>query len=157
MYTIQSAGILAYQFINQHLQVLLVHPGGPFFKKKDEGVWSIPKGQTQPNEDLFTTAKREFTEETNLIPTEPYIELGSIQTRKNKVVSIWAYEYKPHPKDQLKCISQVTINWPPKTQTSITYPENDRVEFFPIELAFSKVSPNQQAFLNKLLVILKPA
>ncbi len=156
MYTIQSAGILAYQFINQQLQVLLVHPGGPFFKNKDDGVWSIPKGQVKEKESLFETAKREFTEETNLVSQEPYIELGSIQTRKNKIVSIWAYKYRPREDDHIVCVSEVILRWPPKSKELITFLENDRAEFFPIEIALIKISLSQQIFLNKLTKILIP-
>src|SRR5213079_2761459 len=87
-----SAGLLMYRFRDGRLQVLLAHPGGPFFKNKDEGAWTIPKGEPDEGEDLLETAKREFAEETGIAPAGPFTALTSVKQKGGKVVHAWAFE-----------------------------------------------------------------
>ena len=87
-----SAGLLMFRRHNAELQVLLVHPGGPFFRNKDDGVWTVPKGEVEPGEDLLATAQREFQEETGLKPMGPFTALASVKQKSGKIVHAWAFE-----------------------------------------------------------------
>jgi predicted NUDIX family NTP pyrophosphohydrolase len=115
------------------LQILLAHPGGPFFVKKDDGHWSIPKGEPDADEDLFITAQREFEEETGLKPTGPFISLQPIQQKGGKIVHAWAFEGDCDP---TTCISNMfTMEWPPRSGQQQEFPEIDRAEFFDLAAA----------------------
>ena len=124
-----SAGLLMYRFKDGELQVFLAHPGGPYFKKKDEGHWTIPKGEIHAGENLLDTAIREFQEETGIQPAGEFIELGSIRQKGGKLVHGWAFhgnwdESIPITSNTCK------LEWPPLSGKFLSFPEIDRAEFF---------------------------
>lgn len=132
----------------------LVHPGGPFFKNKDDGYWGIPKGLIEENEDHLNAAIREFEEETGVVPKGPYIELGTIVQKGGKTVFGWAFETEDDTQFTINC-NTCTIEWPPSSGKLITIPEVDRGEFFTFEQALIKINETQQAFIHRLLEHLK--
>jgi len=143
-----SAGLLMYRVRNRRLEVLLVHPGGPFFANKDEGAWSIPKGQLDDGEDPFEAARREFEEETSLAPAGPFIELTPVRQKSGKLVHAWAFEGDCDPA-QLR--SNTTLKeWPPGSGKMQEYPEIDRAEFFDLTTASKKANPAQRALFEEL-------
>ena len=147
-----SAGLVMYRIRNGSVQVLLVHPGGPFFRKKDEGAWSIPKGEPEPDEDLLITAQREFEEETGMKPTGPFIPLASIQQKSGKIVHAWAFEGDCDPKAVVS--NTFTMEWPPHSGKQMEFPEIDRAEFFDLDVAKRKIKARQEEFIEELVAIL---
>ena len=144
-----SAGILLYKYVGRELQVLLVHPGGPFWKNKDEGAWSIPKGLHEGDENPLTTAKREFAEETGYEIDGKFIDLGEIRQPSRKVVHAWAIE---HDLDAANISSNTfSLEWPKNSGNLQTYPEIDRAEWFNIDQARRRILKGQAAFLDRLL------
>jgi predicted NUDIX family NTP pyrophosphohydrolase len=143
-----SAGIIMYRFREGTLQVLLVHPGGPYWKNKDNGVWTIPKGEAASDEELLATALREFTEETGLVPRPPYTPLSPVKQRAGKLVHAWAFEGDCDP----AAIRSNTfeLEWPPRSGKTLTFPEVDRAEFFDILAARDKINPGQVKLLEEL-------
>jgi predicted NUDIX family NTP pyrophosphohydrolase len=140
---------------NDALEVLLVHPGGPLWKNKDDGAWSIPKGEAEPGEDLLTRAQIEFEEELGLKPQGDWLPLGSIKQKGGKTVHAWAFEGDlPQPFD-LKC-NTFEMEWPPRSGQTRSFPEIDHAEFFPDEIARRKVNPAQIAFIDRLQAALTP-
>ena len=150
-----SAGLLMYRFREGQLQVLLVHPGGPFFKNKDEGAWSIPKGEVEPGEDLLKAAAREFAEEIGPSPTDPFIPLKPVKQKGGKFVHAWAFEGNWLP----PAIASNTfkIEWPPRSGRQVEYREIDRAEFFDVAAARRKINVGQVALIDELEEILKEA
>ncbi len=153
--TKQSAGILLYRINSERVEVLLLHPGGPFWAKKDEHAWSIPKGETGESEDLLTAAKREFTEETGWSPPLGELhELGSVKASSGKIVHIWAVEGDA---DVSTLKSQmIEIDWPPRSGRKMKIPEVDRAEWVSLEKAVLKLHKNQTEFIGRLIEWLKP-
>ncbi|MCE3283491.1 MAG: hypothetical protein K0Q66_2228 [Chitinophagaceae bacterium] len=150
----QSAGILAYRFKSQQLQVLLVHPGGPFFTGKDTGVWSIPKGEFDPTEDALEVAKREFFEETgNKITAEYFIALEAVRIKSGKVIHAWAVE-ADFEKSFISS-NLFEMEWPPKSGKSRSFPETDKAEWFTPRDAREKIHPGQSPLLDQLEALLK--
>jgi predicted NUDIX family NTP pyrophosphohydrolase len=150
-----SAGLMMYRIKQGKLEVLLVHPGGPFFKNKDIGVWSVPKGEPDDGEDaLFSTALREFEEETGIKPEgKKYIPLGSIQQRGGKTVHAWAFE--GDMKDGFEPKSNTfKREWPPHSGKFMIFPEADRIEFFESETAKKKIKDRQVEFIERLEQVL---
>jgi predicted NUDIX family NTP pyrophosphohydrolase len=145
----QSAGILLYRFAGEASEVLLVHPGGPFWARKDAGVWSIPKGEYDDTEDPLACALREFEEETGtaLHPEEP-VELGSIEQRSGKVVTAWAAEGDLDA-DSIAS-NTFTMEWPPRSGTTAEFPEVDRAAWFSLDEAREKLNPAQVEFVDRL-------
>ena len=131
------------------LEVLLVHPGGPFFAKKDIGAWSIPKGEVAPGEDLLARAQLEFEEELGIRPSGNWIELGSIRQKGGKIVHAWAFEGDLPDSFKLKS-NTFEIEWPPRSGKRQKFPEVDQAGFFPEEVARQKINPAQAAFLDRL-------
>lgn len=130
------------------VEVLLVHPGGPFFADKDDGAWSIPKGQLDDGEEPFAAAMREFEEETGLKPKGPYIQLAPIRQKSGKLVHAWAFEGDC---DTAQLRSNVTLKeWPPGSGQMQEYPEIDRAEFFDPDTASTKANPAQRALFDEL-------
>lgn len=150
--SVHSAGILLYRLIEGRLQVLLVHPGGPFWTNKDDGAWSIPKGICQPDEDLLAAAIREFREETGHTIAETdgaFIDLGRVKQPSGKIVHAWALA---HDFDTSKMVSNpFSLEWPPKSGTTQQYPEADRAQWFEVQEARKKILKGQQVFLERLL------
>jgi predicted NUDIX family NTP pyrophosphohydrolase len=130
------------------MEVLLVHPGGPFWRNKDAGAWTIPKGEVNPGEEPLATARREFQEETGVVPQGPFTPLGSIRQKGGKVVEAWAF--------QGDCdVAQIqtntfTIEWPPRSGKQQSFPEVDKAAFYGITEAKEKMNPAQVAFLDRL-------
>jgi predicted NUDIX family NTP pyrophosphohydrolase len=145
----RSAGILMYKRMAGELLLLLVHPGGPFWAKKDLGAWSIPKGEYEPGEDPFTVAKREFAEELGTEPVGEFRALGELTQPSRKVVTAWAVEGDFDPRE-LKSNS-FELEWPPKSGRRQSFPEVDRAEWFVLGEARRKILPGQSAFIDLLL------
>jgi predicted NUDIX family NTP pyrophosphohydrolase len=146
----RSAGLLLYRRgADGALEVLLAHPGGPLFARKDEGVWTIPKGELDVDEVPLACAIREFVEETGYRP-EPgaFIELGSVRQRGGKLVSAWACEGNWDP-TQLQS-NTFEMEWPPRSGRRQAFPEVDRAAFFTLDAARSKLNPAQIEFLDRL-------
>lgn len=147
----QSAGILLYR-ISKETEVLLIHPGGPFFIKKDLGSWSIPKGEYTPEEEPLDAAKREFKEETGFDVSGNFIPLKPVKQKGGKVIQAWAVEGNL---DADAVVSNTfVLNWPPGSGNFKTYPEVDRAEWFGLEAAREKINERQAAFLDELEMIL---
>ncbi|HLY42577.1 MAG TPA: NUDIX domain-containing protein [Terracidiphilus sp.] len=144
----QSAGILLYRRKAGALEVFLVHPGGPFWMKKDLGAWSIPKGEYTFGEDPLAAAKREFLEETGFeLPTATPRDLGQVTLASGKVVKAWAVE------GDCDCAirsNTFSMEWPPKSGKYQEFPEVDRAEWFAVDRAHDKINPAQCAFLDRL-------
>ena len=142
-----SAGLLAFRR-RAVLEVLLAHPGGPFWARKDEGVWTIPKGVAEPGADLLATAKREFIEETNLAPDGHFIALTPVRQKSGKTVHAWALEAD----FDLGSFASNTfeIEWPPRSGRRQSFPEIDRIGWFDIAAAMVKILPYQQPLLLEL-------
>jgi predicted NUDIX family NTP pyrophosphohydrolase len=140
-----SAGLLMYRKRATKLEVLLVHPGGPFWQNKDAGVWSIPKGEVAEGEDVLGTAKREFREETSFKPTGLFIPLKPVKLKSGKLVHAWAVE---GDLDAAAIKSNTfTMEWPPKSGRQFEFPEVDRAEFFDLATARKRINPAQVAFV----------
>jgi predicted NUDIX family NTP pyrophosphohydrolase len=145
----QSAGILLYKFKNKQLQVLLVHPGGPFWQKKDLGAWSIPKGEFSDGEDPLEAARREFEEETGVKISGNFIELSPIKQKSGKTVFAWAVE---GDMDGSSIKSNFFImEWPPKSGRAQQFPEVDKGEWFDVDQAKKKINPAQIVLIDQLV------
>ena len=143
-----SAGVLRYKWVEKQLHVLLVHPGGPFWQKKDLGAWSVPKGEYSDGEDALAVAKREFTEETGIPIGEVGDFLGELKQPSGKRISVWTLEGDCS-------VDQITSNtfsmeWPPKSGKIQEFPEVDAAEWFPVEIALQKILTGQKAFIDLL-------
>lgn len=145
-----SAGILLYRINSDELEIFLIHPGGPFWMKKDDGVWSIPKGEYMDGEGALDAARREFEEETGFACIEGNTQaLGSIKLNSGKVVSAWAIEGD--------CDASVirsnlfSMEWPPRSGKMQEFPEVDRAAWLPLVIAKKKIHPAQCAFLDRLV------
>jgi predicted NUDIX family NTP pyrophosphohydrolase len=135
------------------LQVLLAHPGGPYFQKKDEGVWTIPKGEVSADEDRRVRAKIEFEEELGILPAGDWTELGEVKQKGGKTVHAWAFEGDLESDFELKS-NTFQLEWPPRSGRMQTFPEVDKVAFFSVEEARRKMNIAQTVFLDRLLVSL---
>ena len=142
-----SAGLLAFRR-TPALEVLLAHPGGPFWAKKEDGAWTIPKGLAEADADLLATARREFTEETNLNAAGAFIPLAPVKQKSGKVVHAWAFEA------DLRLDSFVSntfeMDWPPRSGRRRSFPEIDRIAYFSMPVAMTKIVPYQQPLLVEL-------
>lgn len=144
----RSAGLLLFRF-REGLEVLLVHPGGPFFARKDEGAWTIPKGEIEAEEDPLVTAKREFAEETGFdVPETRFLPLGEIRQKGGKIVLAWAFEGDV----DLGSLSSNTfeLEWPPTSGRTARFPEIDRAAFFAPGDARVKMNRAQIPFVDRL-------
>ena len=144
----ESAGLLLFRRRGHGIEVLLGHPGGPFWTKKDDGAWTIPKGGIHDGEQPLETAIREFVEETGFTPCGPFIPLGQITQRSGKLVHAWAFEGDCDP----ACIVSVTTTteWPPRSGRRIEIPEIDRVAFFSLDAARRAINIGQIELLDRL-------
>jgi predicted NUDIX family NTP pyrophosphohydrolase len=142
-----SAGLLAFRR-RPGLEVLLAHPGGPFWAKKDDAVWTIPKGLVEPGADLLATAQREFSEETNLEPQGDLLALAPVKQKSGKVVHAWAFEAD----FDLASFASNTfeIEWPPRSGQRQRFPEIDRVAYFALAVAMVKILAYQRPLLREL-------
>jgi predicted NUDIX family NTP pyrophosphohydrolase len=141
---------------DNELEVLLAHPGGPFFTRKDDGAWTIPKGEAAPGEDLLTRAQIEFEEEVGLRPEsfQGWIELGSIKQKGGKIVHAWAFEGDLPKSFEVKS-NLFEMEWPPRSGKRKQFPEIDRAEFFTEAVARRKLKPAQVPLLDRLRAAIK--
>jgi predicted NUDIX family NTP pyrophosphohydrolase len=144
----KSAGFMMYRLRNGQVEVLLVHPGGPYWKKKDFGSWSIPKGEYTEGEDAFATAKREFFEETGFKAEGNFKELGRLRQPSGKLIIAWAFEGDCDAKAARS--NTFTLEWPPGSGRQAEFPEVDRAEWFSIDTAKSKILKGQLGFIDGL-------
>ena len=151
----RSAGLMMYRRGLQAVEVFLVHPGGPFFAKKDLGVWTIPKGEYLKGELPLSTARREFQEETGFPLPESFLDLGWIKQAGGKIVFAWAFEGNCDPSKMVS--NYCEVEWPPQSGRLITFPEVDRGAWFSIAEARKRIKPSQIPLLDRLLIILNPA
>ncbi len=147
----KSAGILLYQR-RPRLQVLLAHPGGPFWRRKDAGAWTIPKGEIEEGEDALAAARREFEEETGHRPQGAALDLGSLRQPSGKHVHVWAIEDDWDPAQLVS--NTFRIEWPPHSGRMEAFPEIDRAAWFGLNAARKKILKGQIAFLDQLQTIL---
>jgi predicted NUDIX family NTP pyrophosphohydrolase len=143
-----SAGLLLYRRRDDALEVFLVHPGGPFWARKDAGSWSIPKGEIDPMEKPLAAARREFTEETGLSVEGAFRPLAPITQAGGKIVQAWAVEGDVDPTALQS--NTFSMEWPPRSGRQQTFPEVDRAAWFPIDVARRKINPAQAALLDEL-------
>jgi predicted NUDIX family NTP pyrophosphohydrolase len=148
-----SAGLLMYRIKDGVVEVLLAHPGGPYFQNKDDGAWSIPKGEPETDEDLLAAAQREFTEETGVQPVGPFAPLKPIQQKGGKIVHAWTFKGDCDPA-ALKS-NTFTIEWPPKSGRQREFPEIDRAAFFDLATARKKIKAGQEALLDEFATIME--
>ncbi len=145
----QSAGILLYRKRNKRLEVFLIHPGGPFWRNKDNGAWSIPKGQHGEGEEPLEAAKREFKEETGYRPPPTdYRSIGEAKLKSGKIIRAWVVEGDI---DETKIQSATfEVEWPPRSGRKKSYPEADRAGWFSLAEARQKLHPAQRIFIDAL-------
>jgi predicted NUDIX family NTP pyrophosphohydrolase len=149
-----SAGLLLYRRSAGRLELFLAHPGGPFWKGRDNGAWTIPKGVPEPGEDMLAAACREFEEETGVRPTGPFVPLGVVRQKAGKLVHAWAWEGDADP-------TRVTSNtmkteWPRGSGRWLTFPEVDRCGWFTPAVAREKLNPAQAELIERLEQALTP-
>jgi len=144
----KSAGLLVYRRRNGNLEVLLVHPGGPFWAKKDEGAWSIPKGEIAEEEEPLKAARREFFEETGFHMDGKFIALTPLKQRGGKWVYAWAVEGDCNAESIRSNV--FSLEWPPRSGKSREFPEVDRAAWFPLEQAKQKILKSQLSLLEEL-------
>jgi len=148
----QSAGILRYRYNEAQLQIFLVHPGGPFYKNKDNGAWSVPKGEFLDNEDPLEAAKREFFEETGCTVNGDFKKLTAIQIKSGKNIHAWAIE---GDMDEQKIVSNTfRMEWPPRSGKITSFPEVDRAAWFNADVAKVKITAGQIRLIEELEAIL---
>ena len=150
----RSAGILLYRLSGGVPEVLLVHPGGPFWARRDAGAWSVPKGEYEDGDDPLASALREFEEETGAaLESGELLELGDVKQKSGKVVRAWAAEGDLDP-DAVHS-NTFTMEWPPRSGRMAEFPEIDRAGWFDIDDAREKLNPAQAEFLDRLLGLLR--
>ncbi len=145
---VRSAGLLMYRRCGK-VEVLLVHPGGPYWRKKDDGAWSIPKGIYDASEEALGAAKREFEEETGCQPSGAFVALGEFRQPGGKLISVWAFEGN----FDLNAFRSnlFTLEWPPRSGRQLQFPEADRAGWFSFELAARKLLKGQRQILDALI------
>jgi predicted NUDIX family NTP pyrophosphohydrolase len=144
----KTAGILLYRGRDSALEVFLIHPGGPFWAKKDAGAWSVPKGEIDPGEEPLSAAKRELNEETGCSADGDFIPLAPIKQRDGKLIIVWAVEGDCDPRTVKS--NTFTIEWPPRSGKRAEFPEVDRAQWFTLEAAKEKILKGQIGFLIDL-------
>lgn len=148
--TRRSAGILIYRRSVRGIELLLAHPGGPFWAHKDRGAWSIPKGEYEEGEDPLAAAKREFAEELGSAPpSRPFLDLGAIKQPSRKVIAAFAVEGEFDPATLTS--NGFELEWPPRSGRKQTFPEVDRAQWFAPAEAREKIQPGQAPFIDRLL------
>jgi len=144
----RSAGLAMYRVRNGALEILLVHPGGPLWAKKDNGAWFLPKGELEDGEDELAAAKREFEEETTLKPSGPFFALGTVKQKGGKIVAAWAFEGDCDP-SALES-NTFKMEWPPRSGKQREFPEIDRAAFFTLEAARTKMHSAEFEFFTRV-------
>ena len=149
----QSAGLVVFRKNNDRIEVLLVHPGGPFWSKKDEDAWSIPKGEIEAGEQPLEVARRELMEETGSSVSGNFIQLEPLKQPGGKTVSAWAIQADFNT--AVFTSNSFTMEWPPKSGRLQEFPEVDRTEWFSLEEAMRKILKGQQGFITQLQQVLE--
>ncbi len=144
----RSAGILPYRRIAGKLEVLLVHPGGPYWKNKDLGAWSLAKGEYDESEEPLAAAVREFEEETGRVAAGPFLELAPLRQPSGKLVSAWATEMDWDPATLTS--NTFSLEWPKGSGRMRNFPEVDRAQWFSVEAALRHILPGQRGFVEEL-------
>jgi predicted NUDIX family NTP pyrophosphohydrolase len=144
----RSSGLVVWRRRGDAIEILLVHPGGPFWKSKDDGAWSIPKGEYSDTEDPLAAAQREFLEETGIAPAGDFLPLGEVRQAGGKRVTAWAHEGDYDA--ALMHSNSFELEWPPKSGRRQSFPEVDRFAWFPIEDARRKILSGQTPLLDEL-------
>ena len=150
-----SAGLLMYRGRTEHRalpEVLLVHSGGPYWKNKDDGAWTLPKGEVEPGEELLAAATREFNEETGFTAVEPFLALGQVKHKSGKIVHAWAFPGDCDP-TQIRS-NTFELEWPPKSGRKQEFPEIDRAQFFDLTSARRKILPAELPLLERFAVVI---
>jgi predicted NUDIX family NTP pyrophosphohydrolase len=147
-----SAGLLLYRRSQNGLEVFLAHPGGPFWKDKELGAWTIPKGVIDPDEDPLDAARREFAEETGITPQGPFVPLGSIRQRAGKTIHAWAWEGDADADSTTS--NEMRTEWPRGSGRWITFPEVDRCGWFDRTVAKTRINPAQAELIDRLEALL---
>jgi len=145
----RSAGILMFRRRGADIEVLLMHPGGPFWAKKDDGAWSIVKGEFLQGEDALAVAKREFEEETGARPQGEFLPLGDVVQAGRKIVTAWALEGDFEPATLVS--NRFELEWPPKSGRKASFPEVDRAQWFSLTDAREKILPAQRELISRLM------
>jgi predicted NUDIX family NTP pyrophosphohydrolase len=148
----QSAGVLVYRRSARGLEFLLAHPGGPVFRRRDAGAWTIPKGEIEPGEEPLAAAQRELLEETGFVLPGPFVPLGSVKQKNGKIVHAWACEGSVDPRALTSAKFQ--MQWPPRSGRIGEYPELDRADYFSFELAREKLNAAQFELVERLAALL---
>lgn len=138
-----------YRVVDNRLEVFLVHPGGPFFKKKDNGWWTIPKGLVEEGEDVLAAATREFQEETGLVPHPPYTPLGNIKQKGGKQVEAWGFLGQWQESDGFTS-NTFEIEWPPRSGNKQSFPEVDQARWFSEQESRLKINSAQEELISRL-------
>ncbi len=147
-----SSGILLYRRMGTGLELFLAHPGGPFWRNRDDGAWTIPKGVPTPGEDLLAAARREFEEETGLAPQGPFLPLGSVRQKAGKVIHAWACEGDADPAQVVS--NSTSTEWPRGSGQLLSFPEVDRCAWFDPARARAKLNPAQAELVDRLEEVL---
>ena len=148
MSTVRSAGLLMFRRAAGRAEVLLAHPGGPFWARRDEAAWTLPKGEIDPGEDPLAAARREFLEETGFASAPPFVPLGELRQKSGKRITAWAFEGDADPA-RLVSIS-FEMEWPPRSGRLQSFPEVDRVQWFGLDEARRKLIAGQAPFIDVL-------
>lgn len=145
----RSAGLLMHRRSKGPLEVFLIHPGGPYWAKKDKGAWAIPKGEYEKQEDALTAARREFSEETGFPADGTFLDLGSIRQTSGKIVRAWAFEGDCDPSSLVS--NRCEIEWPPRSGRRLEIPEVDQGRWFAIDDARRYIRKDQEELLDRFL------
>ena len=143
----QSAGLLMYRYRRGTVEILLVHPGGPYWAGKDSGAWAIPKGEIEQGEDALTAARREFEEETGFKAEGQFCPLSPVRLKSRKVIYAWTFQGDCDPQNVKSMV--FSMEWPPHSGKEQQFPEVDRAEWFTVEAAREKVQAGQMAFIEE--------
>ena len=151
----ESAGLLLFRRAPGGVEVFLAHPGGPFWKHKDAGAWTIPKGEVNEGEEPLAAGRREFQEETGIVPAEPYLPLGTIRQKAGKTVHAWAWEGDADA--EAVTSNEIRTEWPRGSGRWLTFPEVDRCAWFTPDAARGKINPAQAELIGRLQALLDAA
>ena len=148
-----SAGLLLYRRTRGGVEIFLAHPGGPFWRRRDAGAWTVPKGIIEEGEDPLDAACREFEEETGIVPVGPYLPLGSIRQKAGKTVHAWAWEGDADP--GVIRSNEMQVEWPRGSGVMRSYPEVDRCAWFTPQAAREKINAAQAELIDRLIEALR--
>jgi predicted NUDIX family NTP pyrophosphohydrolase len=148
----QSAGLIMYRWRESHLEIFLIHPGGPFWANKDKSAWSVPKGEYADGEEPLEAAKREFFEETGFTAYRQFLELGTVKQPGGTIVTAWAFESDCDLADLVS--NRFQLEWPPRSGRLVEFPEVDRGDWFSIPAAREHILKSQEPLLNLLCTAL---